>query len=463
MPRKAFRSVLLLALSLSLFLLLTSCPRSTANLTGETGASPLTAAPAPLAPSPSSTSSGPTSASSAPAVAPADPAAALSATGEAASEQSTAPAQSSSATEPPLASAGTQKGNATGASPSGSVPQEKSPSSSDQKAAGTVARPPEPSRGAPRPALPTRVVLGYYVTDWAGDRASYNSLAAHADQINFVSPFWFSILRDGTIRLRGYDHSALQTLARQKGVKTLALVTNPGHHDAMLKDPQVRQTSIDNLLAWLEKYQLDGVNIDFEGAPPEDRDKLTAYMKALHEQLAPKGYYVTIAVVASASPSPNDEWAGIFDYQALAPYVDFMVLMTYDQHEESSPPGPVAAQNWVEARVKYILTQVPAAKVVLGLAGYGYDWSKKGVETVFARQAKELAATYGAEIKRDEQSGEANFTYVDAEGIQHRVWYEDSVSVAQKLRLVDKYGLRGVALWRLGQEEEAFWDALAQR
>lgn len=324
-------------------------------------------------------------------------------------------------------------------------------------------RPKETSRGTHRPALPPQVVLGYYTTDWQGDRDSYDSLEAHADQINFVSPFWFSILRDGSIRLRGYDHDQLQTLARQKGVKILALVTNPGHHDAMLKDPEIRAASIDNLLQTLKKYHLDGVNIDFEGAPAENRAALVEYMKALYEKLSPEGYYVTIAVVASASYSPTDEWAGIFDYAGLAPYIDFMVLMTYDQHEESSAAGPVAAMNWVEARVKYVLSQVPAQKVVLGLAGYGYDWSEKGVQTVFARKARTLAASYGVKIQRDDKSGEANFSYTDADGVFHQVWHEDSVAVAQKLSLVDKYGLRGIALWRLGQEEDAFWEVLAKR
>src|SRR5258707_11185388 len=48
--------------------------------------------------------------------------------------------------------------------------------------------------------------------------------------------------------------------------------------------------------------------------------------------------------------------------------------MNYDQHWLTSPPGPVAAQDWFVENLRQVLEDVPAQKVVVGIANYAYDW-----------------------------------------------------------------------------------------
>jgi spore germination protein YaaH len=52
------------------------------------------------------------------------------------------------------------------------------------------------------------------------------------------------------------------------------------------------------------------------------------------------------------------------------------------------------------------------------------------------------------------------FAYNDETG-HHTVWYADGQSVQERLGLVEKYGLGGIALWRLGGEDPAVWEAIA--
>ena len=53
------------------------------------------------------------------------------------------------------------------------------------------------------------------------------------------------------------------------------------------------------------------------------------------------------------------------------------------------------------------------------------------------------------------------FTYTDDLGQSHEVWYADGASVAARLALVQRYGLGGIAVWRLGGEDPASWSAIA--
>jgi len=45
------------------------------------------------------------------------------------------------------------------------------------------------------------------------------------------------------------------------------------------------------------------------------------------------------------------------------------------------------------------------------------------------------------------------FTYRDAQGNQHEVWFEDAEGLRSKIQLAWELGIKGVALWRLGMED----------
>jgi len=134
--------------------------------------------------------------------------------------------------------------------------------------------------------------------------------------------------------------------------------------------------------------------------------------------------------------------------------------MTYDQHAAWSGPGPVADINWVRDTVEYALTVVPPAKVLLGLGGYGYDWSDGQCLEVEAATSPAEAAQRGATLEWDATAKVPYYVYYSAGGARHEVWYENSYSVDHKIALVNEYGLGGVALWVLGQEDARFWQVV---
>lgn len=124
----------------------------------------------------------------------------------------------------------------------------------------------------------------------------------------------------------------------------------------------------------------------------------------------------------------------------------------------------VASTGWAEAVVEYAAALIPKEKISLGLGIYGYGWpdGRPGTADDTAA-AQRLAAAGGAVIRTDDAAMAPYFTYIDADGIGHTVWFEDGRSITAKLMLVRKYGLRGAALWRLGLIEPEIWAAFAER
>jgi spore germination protein len=311
-------------------------------------------------------------------------------------------------------------------------------------------------------------VLGFYAEWWDTDTSSYTSMAKHVDTLNTIVPFWATLHPDGSVSDRGgKDHAGVVNFAHQSNLTALLMVNNAkqsasasGIH-AVLADPALRTTSINNLEATLQNNHLDGINIDFETVAPQDRDNLTAFMRELSDRLKPQGYVVSIDVMPKTDESSDISAA--YDYSQLAAYADKIIIMAYDNHGGWSDPGAIAGIDWVESNLKYALKYIPKNKLYLGLAGYGYDWSSKGVESVEYHSAMDLASRFSAVPQWDETSKSTYFRYTGDDGLTHTVWYENSQSIKYKLDLVNKYDIAGIALWKLGQEDPGDWQLIKDK
>lgn len=309
-------------------------------------------------------------------------------------------------------------------------------------------------------------VLGYYTKDGATDNLSQNSLQAKADKITGIATFSYQVTPTGQISGK-IPAQALET-AWDNNIETLALIHNlsPSGFDrtlihSILSNPNLRFETISNIYKTLLKNGFDGVNIDFENVPAEDRQNLNKFMTELKDKLHPDGFKVTISVPAKTADSPNSGWGAAFDYKELAQAVDRIMLMAYDEHYFGGHPGPVASTPWVEKVVVYAAQEIPKEKIILGIGNYGYDWvvNRGGYRSVPSRSALTLAQKYGASVQWDNANQTPYFYYWDNKG-QHVVWYESTNSAAFKLDLVNNYDLKGIAIWRLGFEAPEFWNTV---
>lgn len=314
----------------------------------------------------------------------------------------------------------------------------------------------------------TKEVMGFYAEWWGGDTSSYNDMTRNANTLKTIIPFWGTLQADGSVTDRGgNDHASVVKFAHQNNIKVLLMVNNAKQDSStppvhtVLSSPTLRSTAINNLEAYIKQNNLDGVNIDFEMVPAEDRDNLSAFMRELYQRLKPQGYIVSIDVFPKTDE--NNDVSVAYDFAQLAQYADRIAIMTYDNHGTWSGPGPIAAINWVEANLKYALKYIPKNKLYLGIAGYGYDWSSKGVESLEYGAIQNLISRFGSTAQWDDSSKSPYFTYTGTDGVSHTVWYENSRSLGYKLDLVNKYDIAGAALWKLGEEDPGAWKVFRDK
>ncbi len=314
-----------------------------------------------------------------------------------------------------------------------------------------------PTAGSP-PAASHSEILAYWAV-WGSNATELGDLGQHARDITWLSPYWYTLGGNGTLSSRESDHAQVLSAAHAVQVPVLALINQGSGVTSLLSSAAGRTMATQSVVALLRTNPgLSGVVIDFELLPPSARNDLTAFVQELRATLPPKSTIGVAVMPKSSSPGPS--YAQVFDYAALGKAADFIQLMTYDRHSNSSAPGPISPNNWVAQVARYAATVIPPQKILLGVPGYGYDWTSGGSTTsIDTTQALAIASAHGVTPTYDATSGEDHFTYLDSAGRLHTVWFESAAGVATKHTLSEQMGLGGLALWTIGGEQPTFWPS----
>lgn len=213
-----------------------------------------------------------------------------------------------------------------------------------------------------------------------------------------------------------------------------------------------------SLVAALERYAAEqksaGIVVDFEEVPAAAQPALRAFATDLAARLHAHGRRLVVTL-----PAANPD----YDARSLAVTADAIVLMNYDEHWESSAPGPIASQSWFTANIAGALAAIPPKKLLVGIANYAYDWTEKAprgaeaAQSITVAEALGLAQSSTSGLALDPQSLNPYFAYADAAKRKHHVWLLDAVTAHNQIEASERVGALGTALWRLGSEDPTFW------
>ena len=317
-----------------------------------------------------------------------------------------------------------------------------------------------------------------FYTPWTA-QTSLPDIEQHGDKLNTIFPEWFFIDTTNNFRLQTRIDSAGLSLMREKGLRIMPILTNfnstkknvKGNLDpdfdgtllhGLLNNPAKQKIFIQQLTDTLLYYHLQGINIDFEELTEPTNEPLTNFQQNLYEALHEHNMIVTMDVAVK-----NDD----YDYKKLSDYNDYLILMAYDQYNKETNPGPVSAQKWIEEALDWTASKIESNKIILGVAGYGYDWTtneegKKEVNDITYSEAINRAKISSSTINYDDNSYNLHFSYTDEHiddstketvKIKHEVWFTDAATTFNVLRFSDEYATAGTALWRLGGEDSRIW------
>ncbi len=312
---------------------------------------------------------------------------------------------------------------------------------------------------------PTISVNGY-----AYPNINDNVLRQTLPFLTYLSIFSYSVNSDGT--LNGIDDERLISTAKEYRTKPVMVITNTEEGggfrseitDAVLNSQSIRQTLIDNVVSTALSKGYGGVDVDFEYIYPKDRNAYNEFLELLRDRLHAENLTLSTAIAPKLSATQIGTLYEAHDYKAHGSIVDYLIIMTYEWGYLYGPPLAVAPETEVRKVISYAVTEIPSAKILMGMPNYGYDWTlpyKSGTPAriLSINNAVNLANEVGADIQFSNTSKAPFFEYTK-NGTNHIVWFENARSTAARLQIVKDYNLGGVSYWTINQFFAQNWRVL---
>ena len=122
----------------------------------------------------------------------------------------------------------------------------------------------------------------------------------------------------------------------------------------------------------------------------------------------------------------------------------------------------MASYGYVKDGIENALKSVPKEKLINAIPLYTRLWFETPkTQEELAAEAGTEAADYPNKVTSTALGMEDAEKRVQEAGVQAS-WDEDSQSLEEKLKLIKKNDLAGVAEWRLGWENSGVWDLISQ-
>ena len=234
----------------------------------------------------------------------------------------------------------------------------------------------------------------------------------NTDLVKTLALGWYSLDQEGNLLTKSTtgwqrpdSYEQVLTAAKDLQLKTQMVVHVTDEQlvlTNLLANEAAMQRAVSDIVQEAKNYR--GVNLNLEGLGLTDqgeqltqvRASFVKFVSLLSQELKSAQVELSLSIHA-----PNSAYRG-YDYQKLAPLVDEIIIMAYDY---GSKPEPV---QLVEQAVQQAKAMVPAEKLVLGIS----------------------------------------------------LPSENETSLITKVAIAQRYGLKGIALWRLGLVSQDMWSNL---
>jgi len=289
--------------------------------------------------------------------------------------------------------------------------------------------------------------------------------------VDVISPTWFK-LTDDLGNFNSFLNESYISWARDEGYQVWPLVSNTFGDIEMtsrfLNNVSSRERLITELLELYKENNFKGINVDFENVYLKDRKKLTQFISELTYAFTKEDIIVSVDVTILGG---SENWSQSYNHKRIGELVDYLIVMTYDEHWASSPvSGSVASYDWVKSSLQELIKIVDKNKIVMGIPLYTRIWyeepSREKVnkmdvssKAITMQGQNNLLRDVGLKPIWDEEARQFYLAYIEDSKVK-KIWLEEEVSIKEKSKLVNELGISGVATWSRGFETNNIWEVI---
>lgn len=310
-----------------------------------------------------------------------------------------------------------------------------------------------------------KIHLAWHQTTSLEANAKITEMLQGTSGINVISPTWFALSdNNGNFTSLG-EKSYVDTLHRM-GMEVWGLISNFEHDvdtGEVISYTSKRNYLIQNLVKQSKELGLDGINLDFEQISTDNGEDYIQFVRELSVACRKNGLVLSIDnyVPTGYTAHYNRKEQGIF--------ADYVIIMGYDEHYGGSEvAGSVASIGFVKSGIEMTLEEVPAEKVINAIPFYTRIWKEVPTEDGSVTVSSEAAGMERVEKLIDELALDVGwneecaqfYTEYEVDGVLHKIWIENNISIEEKMKLIQENNLAGVAEWKLGFQKNNVWEVI---
>ena len=306
-----------------------------------------------------------------------------------------------------------------------------------------------------------KITLAWFQVSGTAGNSSIDNNMSTISGVNVIAPTWYSVT-DESGNMSSYASADFVSKMHQRGIDVWALVSDfdTNVDFAQLYSSKAARTNMVNkLVGEAKSYGFDGINLDYENIKSAYAKDYLQFVRELSVVCERNG------IVLSTDNYKPEAYNRCYNLKEQSKFVDYVIVMAYDEHYAGTDAGSVASLPFVKEAVEDTVQLVGKEHVIAGIPFYTRIWTTTDGNTtsraVGMQAAVDQLNSDGQVALWNDDCGQyvASYTVGNA---TRQIWFEEEKSIEAKMQVIQENNVAGVAGWKLGLEKSSVWPVISK-
>ena len=306
-----------------------------------------------------------------------------------------------------------------------------------------------------------KITLAWFQVSGTAGNSSIDNNISTISGVNVIAPTWYSVT-DASGNMSSYASADFVSKMHQRGIDVWALVSDfdTNVDFAQLYSSKAARTNMVNkLVGEAKSYGFDGINLDYENIKSAYAKDYLQFVRELSVACERNG------IVLSTDNYKPEAYNRCYNLKEQSRFVDYVIVMAYDEHYAGTDAGSVASLPFVKEAVEDTVQLVGKEHVIAGIPFYTRIWTTTDGNTtsraVGMQAAIDQLNSDGQVALWNDDCGQYVASYTVGSSTR-QIWFEEEKSIEAKMQVIKQENTAGVACWKLGLEKSTVWSVISQ-
>lgn len=306
-----------------------------------------------------------------------------------------------------------------------------------------------------------KITLAWFQVSGTAGNSSIDNNISTISGVNVIAPTWYSVT-DASGNMSSYASADFVSKMHQRGIDVWALVSDfdTNVDFAQLYSSKAARTNMVNkLVGEAKSYGFDGINLDYENIKSAYAKDYLQFVRELSVACERNG------IVLSTDNYKPEAYNRCYNLKEQSRFVDYVIVMAYDEHYAGTDAGSVASLPFVKEAVEDTVQLVGKEHVIAGIPFYTRIWTTTDGNTtsraVGMQAAVDQLNSDGQVALWNDDCGQYVASYTVGSSTR-QIWFEEEKSIEAKMQVIQQENTAGVACWKLGLEKSTVWSVISQ-